>query len=129
MHNIQQFKKKQEEIAGFEKKLFGKKLKKMSNRQGDSSDWEEDLNQYEHETKNQVLDIKGTFRNVMDRLRSTEYETFAKLDMSRRKNDGGQAYKRIENEKKLIKERLQKLGNRHIVVSDEEYGSDSEEFY
>jgi hypothetical protein len=49
--------------------------------------------------------------------------------MSRRKNDGGQAYKRIENEKKLIKERLQKLGNRHIVVSDEEYGSDSEEFY
>ena len=78
MHNIQQFKKKQEEIAGLEKKLFGKKLKKMSNRQGDSSDWEEDLNQYEHETKNQVLDIKGTFRNVMDRLRSTEYETFAK---------------------------------------------------
>lgn len=44
MHNIQQFKKKQEEIAGLEKKLFGKKLKKMSNRQGDSSDWEEDLN-------------------------------------------------------------------------------------
>ena len=47
------------------------------------------------------MDIRGEFRNVVDRLRTTEYMTFAKVDLMRRKDDGGEAYKKIDNEKYL----------------------------
>jgi len=51
----------------------------------------------------------------------------------RKKNDGGQAYKKIDNEKKLIKERLKKLGNDKIMINnlvEDEYDSEEDEdFY
>ena len=46
------------------------------------------------------MDIRGEFRNVVDRLRTTEYMTFAKVDLMKKKDDGGEAYKKIDNEKK-----------------------------
>lgn len=79
------------------------------------------------------MDIRGEFRNVVDRLRTTEYMTFAKVDLMRRKDDGGEAYKKIDNEKKMIRERLKKLGNEKIMinnlVSDEYDSEDDEDFY
>ena len=58
---------------------------------------------------------------------------FAKIDLMRKKDDGGQAYKKIDDEKKLIKERLKKLGNEKIMinnlVSDEYDSEDDEDFY
>jgi hypothetical protein len=51
----------------------------------------------------------------------------------RKKDDGGAAYKNIDNEKKLIKERLKKLGNEKVMinnlVSDDYDSEDDEEFY
>jgi len=51
----------------------------------------------------------------------------------RKKDDGGAAYKKIDNEKKLIKERLKKLGNEKVMinnlVSDDYDSEDDEEFY
>ena len=79
------------------------------------------------------MDIRGEFRNVVDRLRTTEYMTFAKVDLMKKKDDGGVAYKKIDNEKKMIRERLKKLGNEKIMinnlVSDEYDSEDDEEFY
>lgn len=65
----------------------------------------------------------------MDRLRKTEYQSFAKVDYMRKKDDGGLAYKLIEDEKKIIKDRIKKLGNKKFYMNDEQEYDSEEGFY
>lgn len=46
----------------------------------------------------------------MDELRSTEYDSFARIGLERAKTSDGNAYQRIENQKNLIKERIKQAG-------------------
>ena len=55
--------------------------------------------------------------------------TFAKVDLMRKKDDGGEAYKKIDIEKKMIRERLKKLGNEKIMINNlvsDEYDSEDD---
>lgn len=74
--------------------------------------------------KTELVDFRSTVRNIVDKLRNTEYETFARVGMETKK-PGEDAYKKIDAEKKLIKERLKRLGNQKVL--DEEWASASED--
>ena len=110
----------EQKIAQFEKN-FGKKLKKLTK---DTEDPVADAKNFILSVKNELVDFRSTVRNVVDKLRSDEYETFARLGMDRKK-PGEDAYKKIEQEKRMIKERLKRLGNEKVL--DNNWVSDSEE--
>jgi len=61
----------------------------------------------------------------VDKLRTKEYETFRKLDMARDTGDRS-AYQKIDEEKKLLKERFKKLGDERVMINNLFATSDGE---
>lgn len=98
----------------------------------------DDAQDFQDNIKRNFLNFRTEFRNIVDKLRVTEYHTFARIGEERAQTAHSNAYDRINEEKKLIRERLQNAGgmNRalfHDLFAKEEEESeeveDDEEFY
>lgn len=103
-------------------KNFGKKLKKLTQDKkpddgSDSDEYTADVKVFSLNIKKDFMDNRSKFREVMDKVRTREYDTFRKLDMC--KDTGNRdAYNRMEEEKKLLRERFLKLGDDRVLINN-----------
>lgn len=135
LNKVEALKKRQLNEESEKVRNFGKDLKKLKKLTTDADGEESDEHvndavHFKHTIKNQFMDYRSKVRQVMDTLRTTEYETFAKVDMKRDKGDMA-AYNKIEEQKRQIKERFQRLGNEKVLRNNlfVESESEEEDFY
>lgn len=63
----------------------------------------------------------------MDDLRTTEYQSFAKIGLERANTTQEDAYKKIESEKELIKERIKQAGGANRALFHDILNKDDDE--
>ena len=90
--------------------------------------------------KQEFIDYRSKFRNVMNEVRRDHYDSFVQLggakessrvDTEGKKKTGNSVYKQIEEEVKQMKERLKAAGVNRIIAGvndqeEEEYESEDE---
>ena len=67
--------------------------------------------------KKQFVETRAKFRDVMDKVRTREYETFRQLDIGKDYGDR-HAYNAIEEEKRVLKERFKRMGDSKVLINN-----------
>jgi hypothetical protein len=74
---------------------------------------------FEKGIKRQFGDLKSTFREVVDNLRTNDYTTFVKVNESKAKqNQQAGAYNKLENELSKLKEQIDKAAQAKAMLSE-----------
>lgn len=100
-------------------KIFGPKVKSLNEYEDENDEAKgnpiKDLEIYEHVIKHTYGEIRSTHRGVVDNLRTTERETFVRVQTAnrggRRAQDETQAYSKIDEEVQKIKQKAQQARN------------------
>jgi len=97
-----------------------------------------DAKKFGENIKQQFVGFRSKFRHVMNEVRSDHYQSFAKLGIeketvrvSARGESGANVYKQMEEEVKLLKERLRTAGVNRIAadINAEQNDSEDPDFY
>ena len=117
-----------QKLSDFEKN-FGLRVKKFCDDKVVGNRWKgpkdeiigdeyiDDAIQFRDSIKGSFLKYRTDFRQVIDQLRTTEYESFASIGLERKRNDPN-IDKKIEIEKELLKQRIKNAGNSRKLFSD-----------
>lgn len=135
-----------QKLSDFEKN-FGLRIKKFCDDNVEGNRWKapkdellsdeyiDDAVKFRDSIKGNFLKYRSEFREVIDQLRTSEYESFASIGLGRKKKDTETTDKRIQMEKELLKQRIKQAGSRTNVFSglidgiDESSEENDDEFY
>lgn len=99
----------------------------------------EDANRFKEIVKQQFVDYRSKFRNIMNQIRAQHYDSFVQLGMEKESSrlaadgkdkSGNKIYDSIKDELKGMRERLKAAGVNRIIAGindEEEYDSEEDE--
>lgn len=83
-------------ITDFEKNL-GLRLQKLNEKDNECEDPQQDAEHFEKEIQSQYGNIKKNFRDVVDGIRTKEYQQFVRINSAKaRLNENNGAYNKLE---------------------------------
>ena len=97
-----------------------------------------DAVKYKETIKQQFVDYRSKFRQVMNEVRSDHYDSFAQLGAGKESSrvaasgeakSGKNVYKQISEEVKQMKERLKAAGVNRIIAGINDQEREDEEYY